>query len=122
VQQRPDRLALRAPTTSEGVNPVQEPRPLLPQHSKKLASSAIADTVTTERGYWSASRKSELEDLGFTRSQQKVPALVIPLCGVTGEVVGYQCRPDEPRWKDGRRIKYETPTGQRNYLDVPPAV
>src|SRR5699024_6946881 len=35
---------------------------------------------------------------------------------------GYQYRPDSPRERSGSPVKYETPTGQRNGIDVPPGV
>jgi hypothetical protein len=92
---------------------------LLPQHAEKLASSAISPEVASERGYLSADNKSQLERYGFGPSQRRPPALVIPLHGVTGDVVGHQLRPDDPRAVGGRVAKYETKTGQRSVLDVP---
>ena len=52
---------------------------LLPQHVNLLRDSAITPEVARARGYWSAEKKSELEELGFSRSQQRAPALVIPI-------------------------------------------
>ncbi|MFC2044932.1 DUF3854 domain-containing protein, partial [Chloroflexota bacterium] len=37
-----------------------------------------------------------------------------------GSPAGYQYRPDNPRMKDGKPIKYETPTGGNVRVDVPP--
>jgi len=51
-----------------------------------------------------------------------VPALVIPIRNVPGEVVLHRIRPDNPRpngHKPGRLNKYEMPTGARNVIDVP---
>jgi hypothetical protein len=40
-----------------------------------------------------------------------------------GEIWGYQYRPDRPRVNgNGKPVKYETPTRQRNGIDVPPGV
>jgi hypothetical protein len=50
-----------------------------------------------------------------------VPGLLIPLWDVYGELRAYQLRPDEPRVKGGRAVKYETPHGLRMMLDCPPA-
>ncbi len=62
-----------------------------------------------------------LKQLGFSRSQQElVPALIIPVCGVTGEVVFHQARPDHPRGLAGKPVKYETPRGARMALDIHP--
>jgi hypothetical protein len=76
--------------------------------------------VAKARGYRSVDTKAELRRLGFGDAQARPPALVIPLHGVTGERVGYQLRPDEPRLVRGRLVKYETPRDQKMVLDVPP--
>src|SRR4051812_44526388 len=57
------------------------PTLLLPQHRDLLAASAIADDVVNERGYRSVTTKARLTDLGFTRPQARVPALLIPIHG-----------------------------------------
>ena len=46
----------------------------------------------------------------------------MPLLRADGSTWGYQYRPDDPRLRGGRPIKYETPWQQRNGLDVPPGV
>jgi hypothetical protein len=94
---------------------------LLTHHIDLLEASAISDDVARERGYWTASRRTELERLGFARVQQIVPSLVIPIRDARGEIVNYQIRPDQPRIGDnGRPIKYESPAGISPTLDVPP--
>ena len=91
-------------------------------HRETLAvGSGIAPEVIEGRGYRTVERKVELKDLGFAQSQQNVPALLIPVLGVDGGVVGYQARPDQPRIKDGKALKYETIAGMRMRLDVHPA-
>jgi hypothetical protein len=76
-------------------------RPLLPHHAEMLANSAINGTVARERGYFSVSQKKDLEALGFGRSQQVVPALVIPIHGVVaGEEPWFVHRPDNPRRRE----------------------
>lgn len=91
------------------------------QHLAMLHASAISDEVIEARGYFTAKRKVELADLGFSGQQQSVPALVIPVYAPHGEVVLYQARPDQPRMRDGKVVKYETPARARMALDVPPA-
>jgi Domain of unknown function (DUF3854) len=96
---------------------------LLPQHVALLEASAISPEVADARGYVSVTEKSRLEAVGFSPVQRQVPGLLIPVHGVTGEVVGHEYRPDTPRVTDaGRVLKYEKPTGSSNHLDVPPAV
>jgi hypothetical protein len=86
-----------------------------------LRASGVTPDVALERGYRSTINKSELQDLGFRKAQCVVPGLLVPLHGVDGQQWGYQYRADSPRaGKDGRTVKYDTPQGQSNRLDVPP--
>src|SRR5271155_5825773 len=91
-------------------------------HAALIAASAIDPEVASERGYFTATRKNQLAALGFPPSQQIVPSLVNSVWGVSGEIVGYQLRPDKPRIdrKSGKPCKYETRAGMRMALDVPP--
>jgi hypothetical protein len=93
---------------------------LLPQHREKLRSSAISDEVAKARGFRSATTRRELKDKGFSDGQQLVPALLIPLHDVSGEIANYQCRPDEPRVTNGKKAKYELPKGSSMRLDINP--
>jgi hypothetical protein len=77
--------------------------------------------VRDARGYWSATHERELRQLGFSVDQAIAPALVIPIYGTGGEIVTYQARPDRPRVRNGRPVKYETPSRSRMHLDVPPS-
>jgi hypothetical protein len=90
-------------------------------HRKTLVrESRIAREVIRRRGYRTVRTKAELERLGFGRTQRNVPGLLIPMYGPTGGIVLYQYRPDEPRIRDGKPVKYETPGGARMVLDVHP--
>ncbi|MGI8753575.1 MAG: DUF3631 domain-containing protein [Acidimicrobiales bacterium] len=95
---------------------------LTADHAAKLECSAISAEVAEERGYVTADTKAQLERFGFGLAQRRPPALVIPLHGVTGELVGHQMRSDDPRMRDGKPAKYETKAGQKMLLDVPPRV
>lgn len=97
-------------------------RGLLTQHRDLVLGSGIAPNVAVARGYRSATVRSEWRRLGFSDVQSRVPALLIPLHGVAGGVVGYQLRPDEPRIRDGKALKYEFPAGSRMVLDVHPHI
>lgn len=70
---------------------------LLDQHRKFLRDRAVVNEVAGERGYQSPTRKVELERLGFGRTQQLIPSLVIPIWSVRGAIESYQLRPDRPR-------------------------
>src|SRR5687768_3450685 len=95
-------------------------RELVEHHRELIQASAISPDVATERGYWTATTKAELEVLGFSRAQRNVPALVFPIRNARGEVVNYQIRPDTPRINEqGKALKYESPAGMPPTLDVP---
>ena len=95
---------------------------LAANHLAMLVDSGITDELIEARGYFTARKKVDLANLGFSEQQQIVPALVIPVFAPHGEVVLYQARPDQPRMRDGKIVKYETPAKSRMALDVPPTV
>jgi hypothetical protein len=96
---------------------------LLDQHQKFLSERGVADEVAAQRGYQSAVKKSDLERLRFGRTQQIVPALIIPIWSVHGSVESYQLRPDEPRLnKTGKARKYEMKAGCNMLLDFHPCL
>ena len=82
--------------------------------------SSITPEVIEARGYRTVETKAELETLGFGRAQRNVPGLLLPIYAPSGEISLYQFRPDEPRIKDRKPVKYETPGGSRLALDVHP--
>jgi hypothetical protein len=112
----------------EGEPPAAEPegsasKPTLsPDHLKRIQDSAVSDEVALERGYRTVTSKAELRRLGFSDSQCRTPAMLVPIHGMSGDIVTYQIRPDEPRILNGKAIKYETPKGSRMALDVPPRI
>ena len=96
----------------------------LADHHRRMLTeeSAIKPEVVDARGYRTVNTKAELKKLEFSETQRITPALLIPIYGPDGEVATHQTRPDEPRWKDGKPIKYETPRASRMTLDVHPGV
>ena len=121
---------INIPPGNESANSVSDARPaedygpeLVPQHQELLRASSISVEVARARGYRSATSKAELKALGFSEKQLRVPALLIPVWGVAGEIVLYQTRPDQPRIdKRGKVVKYETPAESKMAIDVPPMV
>lgn len=97
-----------------------ERSPLLEHHQRLLDASAINAGIARRRGYFSAANETTLKQLGFSTAQLRVPALVIPLWNVHGAVALHQTRPDQPRLRDGKPVKYESPNGVRMALDVHP--
>lgn len=84
------------------------------------AESGISEEVITARGYVTVAHKADVTSLGFGAAQAQVPALLIPLRTVDGEVGSYQLRPDVPRQNKGKVVKYETPYRSRMRLDINP--
>jgi hypothetical protein len=56
--------------------------------------SGISKRVIAARGYRTATTKTQLKEIGFSDTQRRVPALVIPLYNVYGEIATYQIRSD----------------------------
>lgn len=95
---------------------------ILPQHAEMLAASGITPAQAQARGYLSVDRRPQLRHVQITKTGQRVPGLLVPQLRADGSTWGYQYRPDSPRERDGKPVKYETPVGQRNGIDVPPSV
>lgn len=95
---------------------------LFPQHAEMLAASGISPERARARRYRSIDTKVSLEQYKVTQAGRRVPGLLVPMLRVDGSEWGYQYRPDSPRERDGKPVKYETPTGQRNGIDFPPGV
>lgn len=95
---------------------------LAERHAEMLAASGIDPGVAMARGYRTVKTQAELKRLGFSASQCRVPALLVPIRSVFGEIANYQIRPDAPRVVKGKALKYETPRGSGMLLDVPPGV
>jgi hypothetical protein len=96
---------------------------LAPQHSQRLKQSAgISDAVIAAREYETATNKTQLASLGYSRGQCIVPAMVIPIFDAHGNRAGVQIRPDRPRLDGrGRTVKYDSPPKCRPVIDVSPA-
>src|SRR5215203_5527186 len=88
-----------------------------------IEESAIDPAVASERGYYLEKTKRGLERLGFKRSQQRAPAIVIPRFSPSGASIPPQIKPDNPLVEErngkSRQRKYETPAGTPVRLSVP---
>lgn len=94
---------------------------LSPKHQHELlVGSGITEGAIVARGYRTAATPEQIAELGFSPDQCLAPALVIPVHGVDAGVVGYQIKPDTPRKRDGKPVKYETPAGASMRLDICP--
>lgn len=94
---------------------------LTAEHRETLEKrSAISPETIAARGYRTVTDRRELLALGFAPTQCRVPGLLIPLHAPDGSIAGHQFRPDCPRLKGGKPVKYEMPRGTGNRLDCPP--
>jgi hypothetical protein len=91
-------------------------------HLELLAASGITPEHAALRGYETITDTDRLAALKIAKAGRSVPGLLVPLLRIDGSTWGYQYRPDEPRIRDGKPVKYETPWQQRNHLDIPPGV
>jgi hypothetical protein len=93
---------------------------LYQRHLDLIKQSSISAEISRERGYRTEERRKNLLSHGFRHDQCRTPGLLIPLYNVRGKAAGYQFRPDRPRERTSKPIKYETPHGQRALIDCPP--
>ncbi len=89
-----------------------------------VEESGIDPAVAAERGYYLEKTKKGLEQLGFTRNQQQVPAMVIPRFSPSGEDIPPQIKPESPRLAGSRgkvrEVKYDYPPNTPVRLSVHP--
>jgi len=95
-----------------------------PDHLAMLACSSITPEHAATRGYQTITSENAatLADINIVRPGRRTPGLLVPQLRSDGSTWGYQYRPDDPRLRDGKPVKYETPWQQSNGLDVPPGV
>jgi putative DNA primase/helicase len=101
-------------------------------HTRELVElSAIDPGVIAERGYrtvqWNPNERraqDELAALGiprWARDRDRDSGLLIPMFRATGERISCQWKPEKAvRNRDGKYLKYASPRGQTNRLDVHP--
>lgn len=94
-------------------------------HLEMLAASGITPEHAELRGYQSVHEGNGMalfHRINIVKPGRRYPGLLIPLLRADGSTWGHQYRPDNPRLRDGKPVKYETPYQQRNGLDVPPGI
>lgn len=93
-----------------------------PEHLATLAASGITPEHAALRGYETIRDPRRLAELGIAKAGQRTQGLLVPQLRADVSTWGWQYRPDSPRERNGKTVKYETPFGQRNGIDVPPGV
>lgn len=104
---------------------------LSPDHLTELNSSRISQEFIDGRGYrtvgadWRDTLKEHGCPAWATRDDSAFPALVLPMYRPrTGEFIGFQFKPAVPQPRPGtdKTVKYVSPRGMGNRLDVHPMV
>jgi hypothetical protein len=100
------------------------PASILPRHRQDLAASGITPETAIRNGIYSVSDPETIARLlNWKTGQKRDPkpiremgaCLVFPYHDATGKPTGYhRLKPDHPRTKNGRTLKYEAPLGQPN--------
>jgi putative DNA primase/helicase len=98
------------------------PAKLLEAHRQEIEDgSGVSPAVRAVRGYYSVTRRAELEGTSLKDYQRRAPALVAPMYSPDGVTTSLQIKPKHPRKdKKGKAIKYESPASVGNILDVHP--
>jgi hypothetical protein len=91
-------------------------------HLDMLTASGITPEHAAARGYETISDPRRLAELRIVKDGRRTRGLLVPQLRRDGSTWGYQYRPDHPRERKGKVVKYETPWQQRNGIDVPPGV
>lgn len=87
------------------------------RHREELErGSGIHPVIITERGYRTVAASEVPEP--FPDYQRK-DGLLIPIHDVWGKVGSMQLKPDQPRIRDGKAVKYETVPGRPLRIDAP---
>ena len=100
------------------------PSDLFDHHKELLIARGINAQTAAARGYFSTQLGGWLRQQGLSiAASKRTPGLVVPVHDVHGGGPRFfQYRPDKPRLRDDKPVKYETPTRTRLCLDVPPPV
>lgn len=95
------------------------PLSLSDSHIAEPKASAISDEVIQARGY-RYTHQGEMLPGEFSKTQQELNGLLIPIRDLTGEVVTHQLKPQNPRTNEcNKAIKYETASGVPIRLELP---
>src|SRR5262245_46629081 len=83
--------------------------------------SGISSEVIEARGYRTITDPQDLADIGFSPCQRSVPGLLLPLHTTDGSQTFCVYRPDNPRKREGKIVKYEIPAKHGMRVDCPPS-
>jgi len=94
---------------------------LHPNHLRDLRGSGLSDDAIAACGFYSEAEYVKLTQLlGRRLAKRCAPALVFPFRGPNGSNGYCRIKPDNPRKLKGKPVKYESPSGRKNEVFVPP--
>jgi hypothetical protein len=115
-------LSIQGSSPQRTPEAAKAPARLSDEHRRTLeVESGISAGVLAGRGYWTVTSRSQLVGM-FPKWQRRAPALFVPMFSPDGVTTRAQIRPQSPRIKDGKPVKYETAHGAGLILDVHPAM
>ncbi|MCA9265978.1 MAG: hypothetical protein KDA60_19090, partial [Planctomycetales bacterium] len=100
------------------------PTGMLPHHLRELRASGLTNETIEQAGIHSETKRDRLACILNRKSwpREYGNAIVFPFRDATGGVVLHRVKPDSPAQRNGKPVKYLSPTGSTVRLYVPPAV
>src|SRR5574340_506120 len=100
------------------------PATILPHHRKDLERSGIRPETARAAGVYSEIDSGKLACILDWRKLPKkmAPALVFPFTAADGRNGYARIKPDHPRTRGDKLVKYESPKGRPNEVYLPPGV
>ncbi len=99
------------------LSPIAQPPKLLPQHLADLRKSGLSDETIAAAGICSITDAQQIRKiLGWDAGRIIGSCMAIPFRRADGSRTGYvRLRPDKPRERNGKKVKYESPIGRGNH-------
>lgn len=118
-----DELGVATPANNPTAN--GRARSILAHHARHLADSGLDVAFCESAGIYSETNVSRIRSLiGCAEPTAKKlgPVIVFPFYDLDGRNGYCQLRPDNPRQRDGKPLKYESPKGRSSEIYIPPSV
>jgi len=114
-----------APTPTPILSSAGPARSILAHHAKHLADSGLDAGFCRDAGIYSETSVARIRSLigcSETTAKKLGPVIVFPFYDLDGRNSYCQIRPDNPRQRDGKPLKYESPKGRSSEIYIPPSV
>ena len=111
--------------TQQAIASVKSASSIFPHHEKHLAESGLDIEFCRAAGIYSESSHQRIRSLiscADATAKKLGPVIVFPFYDLDGRNGYCQIRPDNPRQRDGKPLKYESPKGRSSEIYIPPQV